>query len=114
LPDPYCPEQDEIVWLDFDPQAGREQAGRRPALVLSPRRYNAISRLCVVCPITTKDKGWKLASAVPSSCSTTGFVLTDQLKSMSWEQRKAAFIEAAPPALVADVRAKVKALLNLR
>jgi mRNA interferase MazF len=115
LPDqPYCPDAGDIVWLQFDPQAGREQAGRRPALVLSPRRYNQIARLCVLCPITNTVRGWNFETLLPDGeCKTTGAVLSDQVKSLSWEQRQATFIEHAPSAVLADVRAKVKALIGL-
>lgn len=109
----YCPEAGDIIWLQFDPQAGREQAGRRPALVLSPRRYNEIARLCVLCPITNTVRGWNFETLLPDACSTTGAVLSDQVKSLSWEQRRAAFIERAPDAVLIDVRAKVKALVGL-
>lgn len=113
MPEPYCPQAGDIVWLDFDPQLGREQAGRRPALVLSPYAYNTIARLCVVCPITTSMRPWKLATPLPPSLRTNGTVLTDHVKSLSWAERRAEFVEAAPPALLADVRAKIAALLQI-
>lgn len=113
MPEPYCPQAGDIVWLDFDPQLGREQAGRRPALVLSPHAYNTIARLCVVCPITTSQRPWKLATPLPQGLRTTGTVLTDHVKSLSWVERRAELIEAAPPALLADVRAKIAALLQI-
>jgi mRNA interferase MazF len=114
LADPYCPDAGDIIWLQFDPQAGREQAGRRPALVLSPRQYNAFARLCVLCPITNTARGWNFEVVLSGSgCRTTGAVLSDQVKSLSWTDRSAEFIETAPPAILAEARAKVKALLEI-
>ncbi len=114
LPDPYCPDAGDIVRLRFDPQAGREQAGRRRALVLSSRRYNAFARLCVVCPITNTVRGWNFEVALEGTgCQTTGVVLSDQVKSVSWTERGSEFIEAAPRGVLAETRAKVKALLGM-
>ncbi len=111
---PYCPEAGDIIWLQFDPQAGREQAGRRPALVLSPRSYNQIARLAVLCPITNTVRGLRLETALAGfAMQTTGAVLCDHVKSLSWYDRDSEFIETAPDALVLDVKAKVKALLGL-
>lgn len=109
----YCPEAGDIIWIDFDPQAGREQAGRRPALVLSPRPYNQLVRLCVLCPMTSQGKGYPFEVAVPPNGDVTGFVLADQVKSLSWHDRNAAFACVAPEGLVADAKAKIKALLGI-
>ena len=79
--EPYCPDVGDIVWINFDPQIGREQAGRCPALILSPRRYNSIVRLCVLCPITNQAKGWRFEVALPPGHGVTGVVLADQVKS---------------------------------
>jgi mRNA interferase MazF len=112
--DAYCPDAGDIIWLQFSPQLGREQAERRPALVLSPRQYNAFSRLCVVCPITNTVRGWKLEVVLAGKgTKTTGAVLADQVKSLSWTDRGSEFIEAAPQAVLADTRAKVKAVIGL-
>jgi mRNA interferase MazF len=113
LPEPYCPETGDIVWLRFDPQAGREQAGRRRALVLTPRRYNRLTRLCVLCPITSQVKGYPFEVRFPEGTDTTGVVLADQVKSLSWEQRGAAFVEPCPPVVLAETKAKIKALLGV-
>jgi mRNA interferase MazF len=107
----YCPDTGDIVWLDFDPQAGREQAGRRPALVLSPRKYNEFVRLCLVCPITSQRKGWRFEVAVPDNLPVGGVVLSDQVKSLSWQYRRAEFACASPPEVLAEVMAKLKAIL---
>lgn len=109
----YCPDVGELVWLSFDPQAGQEQAGRRPALVLSPRRYNQITRLCLLCPITNQVKGYPFEVSLPGGGAATGAVLVDHLKSLSWEARRAAFIGRADAAVLAEVRAKLAALLGL-
>lgn len=110
----HCPEAGEIVWLTFDPQAGREQAGRCPALVLSPKRHNQVARLCILCPITNTVRGWPLETSLKDSgASTTGVVLCDQVKSLSWFDRDCSLIEECPPAVVRDVKAKIKALLAI-
>lgn len=111
--EPYCPELHDIVWLNFDPQEGREQAGRRPAFVLSPRNYNALSRLCVLCPITTRPKGYPFEVALPEGLRTTGVVLADQIKSLSWEQRQCEFVETCP-GIAAPVAGMIRALLRLQ
>jgi mRNA interferase MazF len=109
----YCPDVDEIVKISFDPQAGREQAERRWAIVLSPRMYNEKSRLCVVCPITTKVKGYPFEVPLPNGHQVEGVVLADQVKSMSWEARNAEYICQSPNGLSAKVRAMVKALIRI-
>lgn len=108
----YCPEAGDIIEISFDPQAGREQAGRRPALVLSPRMYNEKARLCVLCPITNQGKGYPFEVRIPDGHSVTGVVLSDQVKSMSWEDRRAEFKCPGPDAVIADVKAKIKALIK--
>lgn len=114
LPDrPYCPEDGDLIWLDFDPQSGNEQAGRRPAIVLSPRKYNAKARLCVVCPITSRVKGYPFEVPLPEGGPVSGVVLSDQVKCLSWERRAARFAGRASMPLQQDVRAKMKALLRL-
>ena len=110
----YCPDAGDIISINFDPQAGREQAGKRPALVLSPRKYNELSRLCVLCPMTTQSKRYPFeVEAAALERIGTGYVLSDQVKSMSWEQRDAQFECIAPPAVLAHVRAKIKALVGI-
>ena len=92
----YCPKKFDIVFLDFDPQAGREQAGRRPGFVLSDERYNRLARLCLICPITSQIKGYPFEVALPQGLATTGVVLTDHIKSLSWDQRRCDFVENCP------------------
>jgi mRNA interferase MazF len=110
----YCPDANDIVWLNFDPQAGSEQRGRRPALVLSPREYNERAKLCIVAPITSQSKGYPFEVMLPAGGKTSGVVLSDHLKSLSWDAHDAAYIESANFDVSAEVRAKVKALLLLQ
>lgn len=93
---------------------GREQAGRRMALVFSPRDYNAKTRLCVLCPITTQVKGYPFETAVPAGLEVEGVVLSDHLKSLSWSDRRSEFVCKMPAAVVADVLAKIQALLGIK
>jgi mRNA interferase MazF len=109
---PYVPEAGDIVMMDFDPQVGREQAKRRPALVLTDQRYNRASGLAIVCPLTSKRKPYPFA--LPITLDVEGAVLVDQLKSMDWAGRKAKFHSKAEPALVNKVRQYVAVLLALR
>ena len=83
----YVPETGDLVWLSFDPQAGREQAGRRPALVLSPRTYNAKSGLALVCAVTNQVKGYPFEVPVPEASGATGVILADHVKSVDWKTR---------------------------
>lgn len=85
----YIPERGDIIWLNFSPQAGHEQAGRRPALVLSPKAYNRKTGQCLVCPITSQVKGYAFEFPLPASCSITGVVLVDQVKNQDWVSRNA-------------------------
>src|SRR5882672_2059505 len=92
----YLPEAGDLVWLSFDPQAGREQAGRRPALVLSPRAYNQRSNLALACPITSQVKGYPFEVALPAGCGVTGVVLADQIRNLDWKVRRATRAGRAP------------------
>ena len=109
----YCPEAGDIIRINFDPQAGREQAGPRPALVLSPRLYNEKARLCVLCPITNQVKGYPFEVLLPTGHKVTGAVLSDHVKSLSWEARNSEFVCAAPNGLLLDVKAKIRALIQI-
>src|SRR5271165_3837341 len=110
---PYVPEAGDIAMLDFDPQVGREQAKRRPALVLTDRSYNRASGLAVVCPLTSKRKPYPFALPITVD-EVEGSVLVDQLKSMDWIGRKAKFRSKADPALVGKVRQYIAVLLAIR
>lgn len=109
----YIPERGDAIWLDFDPQTGREQAGRRPALVLSPVTYNRKSGLALVCPITSQVKGYPFESAVPQGLPIQGVVLTDQIRCLDWQKRHAKRIAKIPEILLVDVTAKLSALIGL-
>jgi mRNA interferase MazF len=110
---PYVPEAGDIVWMDFDPQIGRAQAKRRPALVLTDQGYNRASGLVVVCPLTSKRKPYPFALPVAVD-KVEGSVLVDHLKSMDWKARDAAFHSKAEPALLSRVRAYIAILLGIR
>jgi mRNA interferase MazF len=109
----YVPDAGDIVWVTFDPQARREQRGRRPALILSPRPYNARARLAIACPITSQAKGYPFEVALPDDRTVTGVVLSDHVKSLDWTARRVEFAEAAPADVVTDVREKLRVLLGL-
>src|SRR5579859_1882189 len=108
----YIPDRLDLVWLSFDPQAGHEQAGRRPALTLSPLRYNRTLGLALFCPVTSQVKGYPFEVALPSGLSVTGVVLADQVRNLDWKARQITFIAKAPPAVFAEVMAKLEALLK--
>ncbi|MSP02977.1 MAG: mRNA-degrading endonuclease [Acetobacteraceae bacterium] len=108
----YLPEAGDLVWVNFDPQAGREQAKNRPALVLTASEFNAATGLLVVCPITRTDRPWR--TRVPlTGTSTSGFVMIEQLKSIDWQARGAAFIEHVPRSLFEDVKSRIATMLDL-
>lgn len=106
----YVPESGDVVWLGFDPQAGHGQAGRRPALVVSPASYNGKTGLMVCCPMSTKVKGhpFEVVFEIDGAPSA---VLTDQVKSLDWKVRNARKKAVVPNSVMAHVRAKIKALL---
>ena len=100
IPNPDIPERGDTVWMDFSPQSGHEQAGRRPAIVLSPRQYNDTVGLAIVCPITNQKKGYPFEVDIPNGSSVTGVILADQVKSVDWRARKAARVGKLPPQTV--------------
>ena len=106
------PERGDAVWIDFDPQSGREQAGRRPAVVLSPAAYNGKVGLALLCPITSRVKGYPFEVAVPPGFGVAGVILADQVKSMDWRKRSTTVIGALPSETVAAVLRKVNVLLT--
>lgn len=108
----YVPERGDAVWLEFDPQAGHEQAGRRPALVLSPASYNARVGLALVCPITSQVKGYPFEVVLPTSGRLRGAVLADQVKSLDWRMRRAQRLGSVAPDLMEQVLARIEALLR--
>jgi mRNA interferase MazF len=107
-----APERGALIWLNFTPQSGREQAGRRPALVVSPRAYNSKVGLALVCPITSRVKGYPFEVALPDQLPIQGVVLADQLRSLDWRSREAELIGEAPTTVVARVLQLIGALLT--
>ena len=107
----YVPARGDFVWLEFNPRSGHEQAGHRPALVLSPVEYNRIVGLALFCPATTQVKGYPFEVAIPAGLKIQGVVLSDQVKSLDWKVRKARLIGRASPGLVAEVLSKAATLL---
>ncbi len=111
MPRRYVPQRGDIVWLSFHPQAGHEQAGRRPALVLSPAVYNAKVGLALFCPITSRVKGYPFEVVIPSGMAVSGVVLSDQVKSLDWRARRAEFTGKLPEVHVLEVLDKLGTLL---
>lgn len=107
----YIPERGDAVWLDFNPQLGHEQAGRCPALVLSPLTYNQQVRLALFCLITSQVKGYPFEVVIPQNSNVSGVILTDQVKSLDWQKRKAGFITKLPDEVVQEVMKKLRTLL---
>jgi mRNA interferase MazF len=108
----YIPDSGDIVWILFDPQAGHEQSGRRPALVLSPRAYNGKVGLAVLCPITSQIKGYPFEVMIPEGLGVSGVILSDQVKSLDWKARKAEFQCKLPPEAHYDVVQKLHTLIR--
>ena len=108
----YTPDAGDVVWLDFDPQIGREQAGYRPAIVLSPKLYNIKSGLMVCCPLTSKIKNYPFEVLLESK-SQTSAVLSDQVKSLDWQARNITFKSKCSDQELQEILRKIKALLNL-
>ena len=109
---PYCPKAGDVVWLSFSPQSGREHAGHRPALTLTPESYNRKVGLALFCPITTKPKGFPFEVALPPGLKATGVVLSDHVKSMDWQARNARFGCKVPASVLAEVKERLEALLE--
>lgn len=106
----YVPDSADLIWLDFNPQAGHEQAGQRPALVLSPLAYNRTVGLALVCPITSRVKGYPFEVELKTKMI-SGAVLADHVKSVDWNVRRAKFIETVSLEILLDVTAKLQTLL---
>ena len=109
--DDYVPDRGDIVWLEFTPHAGHEQAGRRPALALSPRSYNERSSLALFCPITSRVRGYPFEVQLPAAGPIEGVVLADQVRSQDWRARHAKFAVQATPQTVAEVQGRFGALM---
>jgi len=109
---PYVPDAGHIAWLNFSPQAGHEQAGHRPALVLSPRSYNEVTNLAVFCPITSSVKGYPFEVLLPPAGPVKGVVLADQVRSLDWRARQARLAVPAPHRVLCEVKEKLALLIG--
>jgi mRNA interferase MazF len=107
----YAPQRGDVVWITLNPQAGHEQAGRRPAVVLSPLAYNQKVGLAIFCPITSQEKGYPFEVRIPAGLAVTGVVLADQVKSLDWRARKAERMCALPAEVMDEVLGKLNVLL---
>lgn len=108
----YVPRRGDIVWLSFDPQAGHEQAGRRPAFVVSPQPYNRKTGLFLACPITSKVKGYPFEVPLPENLEVGGVVLADQIKSLDWKARRAKFAARTDDRVIDEVTSLVLPLID--
>lgn len=108
----YVPNRGDVVWLTFTPQAGHEQAGRRPAVVVSPRAYNQRVLLALVCPVTSQAKGYPFEVVLPAGVKLSGVVLADQIKSLDWRARKAEFVARLPTSTLHEVTQKLWTLIG--
>jgi mRNA interferase MazF len=108
----FVPGRGDIVWLQFTPQAGHEQAGRRPVLVVSPREYNRRVGLALLCPITSQVKGYPFEVALPPGLGVEGVVLADQIKSLDWRVRDAKLHREAPAEVLDEVVARILPLID--
>ena len=108
----YVPERGDVVWISMDPQAGHEQAGRRPALVLSPAAYNRKTSLALLCPITSQVKGYPFEVPLPEGVPVRGVVLADQVKSLDWRARNVTRFSRVPPHVQVQVFRRLAALIS--
>jgi len=108
----YVPRCGDVVWITLNPQAGYEQAGRRPAVVLSPQSYNGKTGLAIFCPITNQIKGYPFEVIIPAGLSVAGAVLSDQVKSLDWRARNAELICTLPTETISEVLQKLGTLLS--
>ena len=107
----YVPQCGDVVWITLNPQAGHEQTGHRPAVVLSPESYNGKVGLAVLCPITSQVKGYPFEVLIPAGLPVAGAILSDQVKSLDWRARNAELICTLPPETISEVHQKLIALL---
>src|SRR5213078_173315 len=108
----YVPDRGDAVWITLTPQAGHEQAGRRPAVVLSPAAYNGRVGLALLCPITGQVKGYPFEVVLPAGFAVSGAILADQVQNLDWRARKASRIDTPPEEVVAQVLRRLQALLT--
>jgi mRNA interferase MazF len=108
----YIPQCGDVVWITLNPQAGHEQAGRRPAVVLSPKNYNGKTGLAILCPITSQIKGYPFEVLIPAGLPVAGAILSDQVKSLDWRARNAELICTLPTETISEVLQKLVTLLS--
>ncbi len=113
MADNYIPNRGDVVWINMNPQAGHEQTGRRPAVVLSPNSYNAKVGLALFSPVTNKIKGYPFEVIIPEGYKVTGVILSDQIKSLDWKVRNAEFFDKIPESVTLEVLTKVATLLRI-
>lgn len=106
------PDRGDVVWISMNPQAGHEQAGRRPALVVSPAAYNGKVGLAILCPLTNQEKGYPFEVKIPEGLPVGGVILSDQAKSLDWRARRAEFICEVPQGTVTEALQKLGALIT--
>ncbi len=111
MPISYIPERGDVIWISLDPRAGHEQAGRRPAVVLSPASYNRKVGLAILCPVTSQVKEYPFEVRIPSGLPVSGVVLADQLKSLDWKIRRAEFLGRLPEVVINHVRDVARTLI---
>lgn len=109
----FAPDIGDVVIVDFNPQAGHEQAGKRPALVLSPKNFNEITGFAWLCPITNQEKGYPFEVTVEGSKKTTGVILTDQMKSLDWSARNLHKVDAVNSDCLSNVKSIVATILSI-
>jgi len=107
-----APNRGDLIWVSLNPQAGHEQAGRRPALVLSPVEYNSRVGLALMCPVTSRAKGYPFEVGLPTDLNVTGVILADQIKSLDWRARRAEIACRAPKSVIDEVLGKLNTLLS--
>jgi mRNA interferase MazF len=108
----YVPKRGDIIWITLNPQAGHEQAGRRPAVVISPKLYNSKTGLAIFCPVTAQIKGYPFEVLLPGGLPVSGAILADQVKSLDWRARNAELICALPERTISEVLGKLGTLLE--
>jgi mRNA interferase MazF len=108
----YVPRRGDAVWINLNPQAGHEQAGHRPAVVLSPENYNSKTGLALICPVTSQIKGYPFEVLIPAGLPVEGAILSDQVKSLDWRVRNVELICALPGETIAEIFQKLDTLLS--
>jgi mRNA interferase MazF len=106
------PQRGDVVWITLNPQAGHEQAGRRPAVILSPKAYNGKVGLAILCPISTRVKGYPFEVPIPDGLPARGAILADQIKNLDWRARDATLMCRLPPTTISEVLRKLKVLFT--